>query len=55
MVNKSVIASIKMSEEEYSKLKALKEQYGVSWAEFIAYANRVLSEDMGGKNDNTTE
>jgi len=35
-----------MSEEEYQKLKALKEKYGVSWNEFIGYANRVLSEDM---------
>ena len=46
MENKSVTPSIRMSEEEYQKLKALKEQYGVTWTEFIEYANRVLSEDM---------
>lgn len=46
MANKSVTPSIRMSEAEYSKLKALKEQYGVTWDEFIAYANRVLSEDI---------
>lgn len=33
-----------MTDEEYFKMKALKEEYGVSWDEFIKYANRVLSE-----------
>jgi len=51
MENKSITPSIRMSEEEYKKLKELKEEYGVSWNEFIAYANRVLSGGM--KNDNT--
>ena len=35
-----------MNEEEYLKIKSLKEKYNVSWEEFVAYANRVLSEDM---------
>lgn len=39
-----------MIDEEYLKLKALKEEYGVSWNEFIAYVNRVLS--GGVKNGN---
>ena len=51
MASKSVTPSIRMSEEEYQKLKALKEEYGVSWNEFIKCANRVLS--GGVKNDNT--
>jgi len=46
MAKKSVTPSIRMNEDEYLKLKALKEEYGISWAEFIKYANRVLSEDM---------
>jgi len=46
MAKKSVTPSIRMSEDEYQKLKALKEEYNVSWAEFVAYANRVLSKDM---------
>ena len=46
MAKKSITPSIRMDEEEYQKLKALKEEYNVSWAEFVAYANRVLSEDM---------
>lgn len=46
MAKKSITPSIRMNEDEYQKLKALKEEYGVSWNEFIAYANRVIS---GGK------
>jgi len=37
-----------MTDEEYFKLKALKEKYGISWDELIKYLNRVLSEDMKG-------
>ena len=48
MANKSITPSIRMNEEEYQKLKALKEEYGVSWNELIKYLNRVLSEDMKG-------
>lgn len=46
MTKKSITPSIRMNEDEYLKLKALKKEYNVSWAEFIKYANRVLSEDM---------
>ena len=46
MDKKSVTPSIRMSEDEYQKLKALKEEYNVSWNEFIGYANKVLAEDM---------
>jgi len=46
MAKKSVTPSIRMNEDEYQKLKALKEEYNVSWNELIKYANRVLSEDM---------
>jgi len=40
-----------VSEEEYQKMKALKEEYGVSWDELIACANRLLSEDMNKRED----
>ena len=46
MAKKSVTPSIRMDEEEYKKLKALKEKYNVSWNELIKYLNRVLAEDM---------
>ena len=51
MASKSVTPSIRMSEEEYQKLKALKEEYNASWDEFIKCANRVLSEDMNKRED----
>ena len=35
-----------MTDEEYLKIKALKEKYNVSWDEFIKYANLVISGDM---------
>ena len=46
MAKKSVTPSIRMNEDEYQKLKALKEEYNVSWNELIKYLNRVLSEDL---------
>ena len=46
MAKKSVTPSIRMDEEEYRKIKALKEKYGMSWNELIKYLNRVLSEDI---------
>lgn len=46
MAKKSVTPSIRMDEEEYQKIKALKEKYGISWNEVIKCANRVLEKDM---------
>ena len=46
MANKSVTPSIRMNEEEYLKLKALKKKYNISWNELIKCANRVLAEEM---------
>ena len=47
MADKSVTPSIRMSEEEYQKLKSLKEEYGVSWNELIKCVNKLLEK---GKN-----
>ena len=46
MDNKPVASSVRLSEEERSKLRELKEQHGISWEELIAYTNRVISEDV---------
>lgn len=51
MAKKSVTPSIRMDEEVYLKIKALKEKYGMSWNEVIKCANRVLSEDMKSNGD----
>ena len=46
MANKSVTPSIRMNEDQYLKLKALKEKYNISWNELIKYANELLSKEM---------
>ena len=51
MASKSVTPSIRMSEEEYKKLKALKEEYNVSWDEFIKFANELISGYMEESNN----
>ncbi len=46
MAKKSITPSLRLNEEDYLKLKALKEKYGISWTKFIAYANKLIEEDM---------
>lgn len=46
MAKKSVTPSIRMNEEEYLKLKSLKEKYNLSWTKFIAYVNKLIEKDM---------
>ena len=46
MAKKSVTPSIRLNEDDYLKLKALKEKSGVSWTKFIARANKLLEKDM---------
>lgn len=54
MAKKSVTPSIRMDEEVYLKIKALKEKYNISWNEVIKYANRVLEKDMKKKTEDKT-
>ena len=54
MAKKSITPSLRLNEEDYLKLKELKEKYGISWTKFIAYANKLIEEDMiknGSKTD----
>jgi len=46
MAKKSVTPSIRMDENEYLKLKALKEKSRISWNELIKYTNELISEEM---------
>lgn len=46
MAKKSITPSLRLNEEDYLKLKELKERYGVSWTKFIAFANELLEKDM---------
>lgn len=46
MAQKSITPSLRLNEEDYLKLKELKEKYGISWTKFIAYANQLIEKDM---------
>lgn len=46
MAKKSITPSIRLNEDDYLKLKELKEKYGISWTKFIAYANKLIEKEM---------
>jgi len=46
MEKKSITPSIRMDDDQYLKLKALKEEYGVSWNKLIKLVNELLENDM---------
>jgi len=46
MAKKSVTPSFRIDEDEYQKLKALKEESRISWNELIKYTNELISEEM---------
>ena len=46
MAKKSITPSLRMDEDQYLKLKALKEKYGVSWNKLIKLVNELLENDM---------
>lgn len=46
MVKKSIVTSLRLNEDDYLKLKALKEEYGISWTKFIAYVNKLVEKDL---------
>ena len=45
MAKKSVTPSLRLNEEDYLRLKELKEEYNVSWTKFIAYVNALVEKD----------
>lgn len=53
MAKKSITPSIRMNEEQYLKLKELKEKSGKSWNKLIKRVNTMLENDMAknGGND----
>lgn len=46
MAKKSITPSLRLNEDDYLKLKVLKEEHGISWTKFIAYANELIEKDM---------
>ena len=46
MAKKSITPSFRLNEEDYMKLKELKEKSGVSWTKFMACASVLIEKDM---------
>ena len=46
MAKKSITPSIRLNEDDYLKLKELKERYGISWTKFVSYVNKLVEKDM---------
>ena len=51
MAKKSIITSIRLNEDDYLKLKALKEEYGISWTKLVAYINKILEQEIKDSKD----
>lgn len=46
MAKKSITPSLRLNEDDYLKLRALKKECGLSWMKLISYANELLEKDM---------
>lgn len=46
MAKKSIVTSLRLNEDDYLKLKALKEESNLSWTRFIARASALIEKDM---------
>lgn len=46
MVKKSIVTSLRLNEDDYLKLKALKEEYNLSWTKLVAYINKILEQEI---------
>lgn len=45
MAKQTITPSFRLNVEDYQKLKALKEEYGISWTKFVAYVNVLVEKD----------
>jgi len=55
MAKKSIVSSIRLNEDDYLRLKALKEEHNLSWTRFIAYVNRLVEKDIKSNGVNNHE
>lgn len=46
MAKKSIVTSLRLNEDDYLKLKALKEEYNLSWTKLVAHINNFLEQEM---------
>ena len=51
MAKKSITPSFRLNEEDYMKLKELKEKSGISWTKFMAYVNALVEKDTKDTGD----
>ena len=51
MAKKSIITSFRLNEEDYLKIKALKEKYNLSWTKLMAYTSELIEQDMKNKTE----
>lgn len=52
MAKKSITPSIRMNEDQYLKLKELKEKSGISWNKLVAHINLILEQELKDKKGN---
>ena len=50
MAKKSLITTFRLNEDDYLKLKTLKEKSGTSWTKLVAHINLILEQEMKDKN-----
>jgi len=54
MAKKSIITTFRLNEDDYLKIKALKEKYNLSWTKLMAYASELIEQDMKNKTEDKT-
>jgi len=52
MAKKSIVTSFRLNEEDYLKIKALKEKYNLSWTKLMAYTSELIEQDMKDSEEN---
>lgn len=51
MAKKSVTPSIRLNEDDYLKLRKLKEESKLSWTKLVAHINKMLEQEMKDAKD----
>lgn len=46
MAKKSLITTFRLNEDDYLKLKELKEERRISWTKLVAHINVILEKEM---------
>lgn len=51
MAKKSIVTSFRLNEDDYLKIKELKEKYNLSWTKLMAYTSELIEQDMKNKTE----